>query len=77
LSFFIERAGQDKFFIIKKGKWNDKDVLVYTGNSDAGYWFTTTDRSIHDNTAWVSNNIEKLELYFNLKYGQIIWNTPN
>lgn len=73
LSFFIHRADEDSFHLKKKGKCNDKDVYIFIGINHKGYWLTTSDKKMNDNSAWVDNNLEKLELYFNLKYGNIIW----
>lgn len=71
-SFFKDRAESEGYWLDRKGIYNDIEILVYT-NGQAAYRFTTSNKTLHDNSAWVADNIDYLILYFELKFGQITW----
>lgn len=72
LSFFIERAESEGYWLGKEGICNNTEIYIYT-NGRAAYRFTTSNRNLHHNSAWVANNLNNLTLYFELKFGQINW----
>ena len=71
LSFFIDRAESDRFWLKQKSRCKDFDVFVFT-DSQARYMFTTSNTNIHNNSAW-KGNIESIKQYFELKFGQVDW----
>ncbi len=73
LQIFIERYRDDGFFLSKQGKWKDYDVYIFSRNDNSGSWFTTNNVSIHNNTAWVTKDINNILKYFELRFGEIDW----
>lgn len=72
LSFFKDRAVSEGYWLNKKGIFRDIEIYIFT-NGRAAHRFTTSNKNIHDNSAWVADNVENLILYFELKFGQISW----
>lgn len=72
LSFFRERAEMEGFWLDKKGIYNEFEIYVFA-NRNAEFYFTTTNKSLHENSAWVSHQLSDLIIYFELKFGRIIW----
>ena len=72
LSFFIDKAESEGYWLEREENYKDIEIFVFT-NGRAAKRFTTSNKNLHDNSAWVANSVENLILYFELKFGQITW----